>query len=162
MKRDVWIRRFSALGVAVCLLLAVSAATGVVADVLAVKAAEAQLALAATPATAASDKAWVRPTPLLRLPAGNGTALVGETLNPRLTDLGLAVTQLSVASVKPLGDGLRLAEVRVAGTGDSEVGRALAEWVAVNREALRLQTLSITPAQAAGARLEFTLLVVIA
>lgn len=99
--------------------------------------------------------------PLLRRGQATAETAVGEYLNGRLGQMGLAVTSARVTTLRPLGDGLFLAEVEVEARGDAAAAAAAANWVAVNREAVRMSSLSLT-SDAAGGRCRLVLLMVVA
>ncbi|MNN79664.1 hypothetical protein D3C81_1963270 [compost metagenome] len=79
---------------------------------------------------------------MLRVGAGQPKTAVAELLNSQLGGLGLTLTSVEVSSTRPLGASLRLAEVRVEAKGDAAAAQAAAEWVAINREAVRMKSIS--------------------
>lgn len=148
MNARLWINRAAA---AACLLLsglAVASAVAIAGDVGAVNAARS--GAMSQPATDGEAKAPAALRPILRTNAAMPNVAIGEFINVRLGDLGLFVSAVDVASVRPLGGSLRLAEVRVTATGRLVDIAAVANWVAVNREAVRLK--SITVSQGADGR----------
>ncbi|HYC98455.1 hypothetical protein [Brevundimonas sp.] len=141
MNRTVWIHRGAAIASVVLIGVALTSAVAVGRDVHAVTGARKALQPAASPASV--TRAWTPGPPLLRRNGATAEIAIGEYLNGRLGELGLAVTSVEMAELRPLGGGRHLAEVRVLARGDAAASAAAANWVAVNREAVRLKSLSL-------------------
>lgn len=156
----VWINRAVALA---CLLLgglAVASAVAITGDVVAVRAAEGMSA-ARHPADAATN-APSGLKPLLRINAASPETVIGEFINIRLGDLGLLVSDVDVSSMRPIGSGLKLAEVRVTATGSLAEVASASNWVAINREAVRLKSLTVTQGADGRGGCSLVLLMVVA
>jgi hypothetical protein len=134
---------------------------GVIGDALEVRAAQPAGPPAAARPNLGLPSAWRPPTPVLRLDGGDDKAQVGEFFNSQLAILNLRAISIDVTRVRPLGDGLRLAEVTIVAKGTLDATQGLIEWIAVNREALRASAVSIAPAET-EATVTLTLLMVVA
>lgn len=110
-------------------------------DVWRVQAAEAAAVVPKRAAVPTTTK-WTVPLPMLRVGVGQPKTAIAELLNSQLGGLGFTLTSVEVSSARPLGNGLRLAEVRVEARGDAAAAQAVAEWVAINREAIRMKSIS--------------------
>lgn len=141
MKREVWIRRGAAMATLALGALAIASTVHVVVEVWRVRAAEAAAVTPKRDAVAPTTK-WTAPVPMLRVGAGQPKTAIAELLNSQLGGLGLTLTSVEVSSARPLGNGLRLAEVRIEARGDAAAAQAAAEWVAINREAVRMKSIS--------------------
>lgn len=141
MTRDAWIRRSAGLGVLVCAGLILSSAAQAVLDLNAVAAAGSRLRPPPSPASSQATS-WRAPKPVLRSPAGQAKARLNEYLNGQLPSLGLTLTTVDIGEPRPLGEGLALAEVRVSGHADASALMTLTQWVAVNRDSVRLSAVT--------------------
>lgn len=161
MTAAVWKNRLAAGAVIGLIALSLPALIRILGDVGAVREAEARAAEAvqAIPAAPPVPQAL---QPILRRGATAADVAVGEYLNGRLSELGFGTTAVQVVSVRPLGRGLQLAEVRVEGSGDLASVAAVANWVAVNQEAVRLKSLSTSQTPDGAVRSSLVLLMVIA
>jgi hypothetical protein len=141
MIREIWTRRGAAIATLALGALAIVSTAHVGVNVWRVQAAE---SAAARPKRVSTEPAteWTTPTPMLRAGAGQPKTAVAELLNSQLGELGLTLTSVEVSSARPLGAGLRLAEVRVEAKGDAAAAQAAAEWVSINREAVRMKSIS--------------------
>lgn len=142
MSRSVWIHRAAALaavGLAAVILTSVAAIGG---DLVAVDRAKADTA-SAPGLVVQTTPAWRPLKPILRREGAEAKIAIGEYLNSRLGQLGLAIVSVEAPSVRPLGGGLHLAEVRVQARGEAAASAAVTNWVAVNREAVRLKSLTL-------------------
>lgn len=142
MSRSVWIHRAAALaavGLAGVILTSVAAIGG---DLVAVDRAKADTASAPS-LVVQTTPAWRPLKPVLRREGAEAKIAIGEYLNGRLGQLGLTIVSVEAPSVRPLGGGLHLAEVRVQARGEAAASAAVTNWVTVNREAVRLKSLSI-------------------
>ena len=142
MNREVWIRRGAAVATLALGALAIVSSARVGVDVWRVHAA-ATSAAAAKPVAVSPPAKWTTPVPMLRVGGGPPKTAVAELLNSQFGGLGLTLASVEVGSTRPLGDGLRLAEVRVEARGDAAAAQTAAEWVAINREAVRMKSISI-------------------
>lgn len=141
MNQEIWIRRSAAVATLALGALVIVSTVHVGVDVWRVRAAEAATVMPKRAAVTPTTK-WTAPVPILRVGAGQPKTAVAELLNSQLGGLGLTLTSVEVSSVRPLGSGLRLAEVRVEAKGDAAAAQAAAEWVAINREAVRMKSIS--------------------
>lgn len=141
----IWTRRACVAAALVCGGLALSGALGIAQDALDVR--EAQATAPASAFGGRRSPSWIRPEPVLRLDGQDGTARIGAFFNARLGELNLLSTSVEVTRLRPLGDGLQLAEVTVKAKGGSAAVQTLAEWVAVNREAIRATSLTVVPVE---------------
>ncbi|WP_374596958.1 hypothetical protein [Brevundimonas sp.] len=161
MISTVWKNRLAAAAVVGLIGLSLPPLVKAIGAVLAVREAEASATEAAqTVPAAAPIPATLRP--LLKRGAATPEIAIGEYLNLRLSDLGYSATAVQVVSARPLGRGLQLAEVRLEGAGDVAALAAVANWVGVNRDAVRLKSLSTTQGPDGSARSTLVLLMVIA
>jgi hypothetical protein len=121
-------------------------------------------ARAALPPTAAATVVvdWTRPTPLIRQGPAQRQARLVETLTEQLARTGLEVLAINTRNQRPLGDGLYLIEVEVQARGAFTDARTLIAWAGVNREAVRLTSVSADPDPAGGGVFSFALWVVAA
>jgi hypothetical protein len=160
MRSALWGRRIAALAALGLAGLCIASVIAVTGDVLEVRNARASVPDIVRSADAPAASASLRP--MVQVRAGNPETAIGEYLNTRFGDLGLLVNGATVVSLRPLGRGLRLAEVRVSGSGDATAAGSIANWIAVNREAVRLKALTLTKGSDGRGRLELTLLMVFA
>jgi hypothetical protein len=142
MNPDIWINRGAAAAVGVCAVLAVTSVVSLVDDLGAVGVAAAAETVQPRTGAPAVSGPWSSPKPVLRAGANSRTAL-DEYLNGQLGPLGLTITSITPSILRPLGGGLTLAEVRIEARGEAPAAAAVAQWVAVNREAVRLKSLSM-------------------
>lgn len=162
MNRQVWIHRaaaFASLVLAGIVLTSVAAIGG---DLVAIDRAKADTASPAPAAAATSAVPWRPLKPAVRRNGASAKIAVGEYLNGQLGQLGLNIVAIETPSVRPLGGGLHLAEVRVQARGDGAASAAAANWVAVNREAVRLKSLAVAVGPDGTGTCTLVLLVVIA
>lgn len=159
MNRQVWIHRAAALATVVFVGIALTALGAAGADLIAVDRAKAD-----TPAGASAPAAvrWQPLKPAVRRNGASAKVAIGEYLNGRLGELGLNIISVETPTVRPLGDGLHLAEVRVEARGDAATSAAAANWVAVNREAVRLKSLAVGVGPDGSGTCTLVLLMVIA
>ena len=143
MNRQVWIHRATALASVVLAGVALTSAAAIGGDLVAVNRARADPGAPAPAASAPATVAWRPLKPAVRRNGASAEIAVGEYLNGQLGQLGLNIVSVEAPSVRPLGGGLHLAEVRVQARGDAAASAAAANWVAVNREAVRLQSLAV-------------------
>lgn len=141
MNQGIWLRRSAAVATLALGALVISSTAHVGVDAWRVRAAEAA-AVAPKPVAVPVAAKWAKPVPILRVGAGQPKTAVAELLNSQLGGLALTLTSVEVSSARPLGNGLRLAEVRVEARGDAAAAQAAAEWVAINREAVRMKSIS--------------------
>lgn len=153
-----WSHRLAGAGVVILAIVSLISIGSAVGDVLAVEQAKRQLG---TPSPAASPAAWQQPVPLMQIGDGDAKALLGERLATDIRNAGLATTEVELTSLRPLGGGLQLAQVSVTATGEAPALMALANWVAVNRSAVRMVTLDSQVSDGPSVH-KLTLLVVIA
>lgn len=153
-----WPHRLAGAGILVLTIVSLISITSAVGDVLAVEQAKRQLG---TPSPAASPAAWQQPVPLMQIGDGDAKALLGERLATEIRNAGLATTEVELTSLRPLGGGLQLAQVSVTATGEAPALMALANWVAVNRSAVRMLALDSQVSDGPSVH-KLTLLVVIA
>lgn len=162
MNRSVWIRRAAAAAtLALAAVCAVSAAA-IGADLAAVTAAAAGDGSVSTPREPRHEMDVATLRPMLRSGKAEPGPAVGEFLNGRLGELGLHIVSADVASLRPLGGGLKLAEVRIQGRGDLAAAGAVANWVAVNRQAVRLKSMDVNSGADGESLTSIVLLMVIA
>ncbi|MDI6623293.1 MAG: hypothetical protein QME55_01060 [Brevundimonas sp.] len=161
MNRKVWLHR--AAGVAALGLTGVAlvSAVAIGGDLQAVASARDSAAAVAL-SSAKGSGPWTAGQPLLRRNGANAQIAVGEYLNGRLGELGLAVLSAEAATLRPLGGGLHLAEVRVQARGDAAATAAVANWIAVNREAVRLKSMTLGLGSDGEGTVSLVLLMVIA
>ncbi len=145
IRRRVWLNRGAALAALALGAIALTSAFAVGRDVRAVAAADAKGSTGEVgPKTGSADTApWTPGAPLLRRGGATAEIAIGEHLNGRLAELGLTVLNVEAADPRPLGGGLHLAEVRVHARGDAAASAAVANWTSVNREAVRLESLTL-------------------
>lgn len=142
MNRDLWVRRGAAVAVAACAVLAVTSIVGIADDLGAVRDAGASETAEPKTGTTTAPGRWAAPKPVLRVGA-NSRAALDEYLNGQLGPLGLTITSITPSIIRPLGGGLNLAEVRIEARAEAPAAAAVAQWVAVNREAVRMKSLSM-------------------
>ena len=153
-----WPHRLAGAGVVVLAIISLVSIISAAGKLLEVQQAKGQLG---TPSPAATTAAWRQPIPLMQIGDGDAKALLGERLATEIRNAGLATTEVELASLRPLGGGLRLAEVKVTATGEAPALMALANWVAVNRAAVRMVALDSQVSDGPSQH-RFTWLVVIA
>jgi len=161
MMPKLWINRAAGLACVVLAGVALTSAIAVAGDLLAVHDAG-RTADAATAGPEPTLRAPARMKPLLRRGAAAPQVAVNEYLNGKLGTLGLNVVSADVISLRPLGNGLQLAEIRVEANGDAVAAAAAANWAGVNREAVRMTALSVSAGPDGTARCSLVLLAVIA
>lgn len=162
MMPKLWINRAAALACVALAGVALASVIAVAGDVLAVHDASRAVAEAAPPTPSTTPRPPTGLKPLLRRGAAAPEVAVNEYLNGALGELGLNVVSAETVSLRPLGNGLRLAEIRVEATGDVVAAAGAANWVGVNREAVRMTSLSISAGADGAARCSLVLLAVIA
>tara|TARA_R110002051_G_scaffold68543_1_gene123653 strand:+ start:577 stop:1059 length:483 start_codon:yes stop_codon:yes gene_type:complete len=160
MNTNLWIRRGAALAIVLMGGLTLASIIAVGFDVSAVQAARSAVPDGVRPSDETSE--WQPGLPALRIDAAQPEIAIGEYLNVHLGGLGLILGSVEVASLRPLAGGTRLAEIRVQARGDSAVATALANWVAVNREVVRLKSFSIALGPDGDGTCTFLLLMVVA
>lgn len=139
MNRTLWINRAAAVAAVVLAGIALTSSLAIGRAVLAVGEARDGPVPALKPGRPLS----VTARPALRRNGASAQIAVGEYLNGQLGELGLNVISVETPTVRPLGGGLYLAEVHVQARGDAAASAAAANWVAVNREAIRLKSLTV-------------------
>lgn len=146
MNRQLWLNRGLATLILGCIFLSLAGLVSIFDNLSAVDQAREPLVSADLP-RATSSNATVVAKPALRAGVGEPSVAIGEYLNGQLGSLGLSITTITVPSVRPLGGGVRLAEVRVQTKAQADQIAALAQWAAVNHEAIRLKSvvLGMTP-----------------
>lgn len=143
MNRQVWIHRAAALASVILAGIALTSVAAIGGDLVAIDRAKADTATPAPATSAPSAVAWRPLKPAVRRNGASAKIAVGEYLNGQLGQSGLNLVSVETPTVRPLGGGLHLAEVRVEARGDAAASAAAANWVAVNREAIRLKSLVI-------------------
>lgn len=163
-RRTLLLNRGAALAALALGAVALTSTLAVGRDVRAVAAAGARppAVADATKAQAAEAAPWTPGAPLLRRGGATAEIAIGEHLNGRLAELGLTVLNVDAADPRPLGGGLHLAEVRVHARGDAAASAAVANWISVNREAVRLKSLTLGLGPDQEGTIAFVLLMVIA
>lgn len=162
MNRQVWIHRAAALASVVLAGIALTSVAAIGGDMVAIDRAKADTATPAPAASPASIVPWRPLKPAVRRNGATPKIAVGEYLNGQLGQLGLNIISVETPSVRPLGGGLHLAEVRVQARGDGAASAAAANWVAVNREAIRLKSLAVGVGPDGSGTCTLVLLMVIA
>ncbi len=162
MNRSVWIHRAAALAAIGLGAVALTSAVAIGGDLVAVDRAGADTPASGSAPAGRPAGDWRPLKPVLRRNGAEAKIAVGEYLNGRLSQLGLAIVSVETPSVRPLGGGLHLAEVRVQARGEAAASAAAANWVAVNREAIRLKSLSLGMAPDGTGTCTLVLLMVIA
>lgn len=157
-----WINRASALACVMLAGVALTSAIAVLADLRAVHDASRAAAEAEPPPPATTPRPPAGLKPLIRHGAAAPQVALNEYLNGKLGGLGLNVVSAETVSLRALGNGLQLAEIRVEANGDAVAAAAVANWVAVNREAVRMTSLAMTVAPDGAPRCSLVLLTVIA
>lgn len=144
-RRTLWLNRGAALAALALGVVALTSTFAVGRDVQAVATAIADVPAATEAGTAKTAEAttWTPGRPLLRRNGATAEIAIGEHLNGRLAELGLTVLSVEAAELRPLGGGLHLAQVRVQARGDAAASAAVANWISVNREAVRLKSLTL-------------------
>ena len=143
MNRQVWIHRAAALASVVLAGIALTSVAAIGGDLVAIDRAKADTAIPAPAASVTSTARWRPLKPAVRRNGASTKIAVGEYLNGQLGQLGLNIVSVETPSARPLGGGLHLAEVRVQARGDAAASAAAANWVAVNRDAIRLKSLAV-------------------
>ncbi len=143
MNRRVWIHRATALASVVLAGIALTSVVAIGGDLVAVDRAKADTATPASTASTPPAVHWRPLKPAVRRNGATAKIAVGEYLNGGLGELGLNIVSVETPTVRALGGGLHLAEVRVQARGDAAASAAAANWVAVNREAIRLKSLAV-------------------
>lgn len=123
--------------------------------------AKARVALPPTPA-ATVVSGWTRPTPLIHGGPAHRQARLVEALTEQMTQTRLEILAINTRNQRSLGDGLYLIEVEVQARGTFTDARTLIAWAGVNREAVRLTSVSADPDPAGGGVFSFALWVVAA
>ncbi|QDH72312.1 hypothetical protein [Brevundimonas sp. M20] len=156
----VWFRRAAAVAAVGLGLVTLASLIAVVGDVMAVRAARAGAPVSASPPAQSPRPPSLHP--LVRAPGTDPETAIAEYLNVRLGELGLLVNGADTVSVRPLGGGLKLAEMRITGSGDALAVGSVANWVAVNREAVRLESLVLARGAEGRGQVTLVLLMVVA
>ncbi|HYC74686.1 hypothetical protein [Brevundimonas sp.] len=159
-RRTLWLNRGAALAAVGLTLVALTSALAAGRDLRAVTTAGDRPGGA--PITADKAAPWTPGRPLLRRNGATAEIAIGEHLNGRLAELGLTVLAVDASNLRPLGGGLHLAEVRVQALGDAAASAAVANWIAVNREAVRLKSLTLGLGPTREGTVALVLLMVIA
>lgn len=162
MNRKVWFHRVAALAAVLLAGIALTSVAAAGGDLVAVNRAEIDTPTPAASATAPPAVGWRPLKPALRRNGAATKVAVGEYLNGRLGELGLNIVSVETPTVRPLGGGLHLAEVVLQARGDAAASAAAANWVAVNREAVRLKALTVGVGPDGSGTCSLTLLMVIA
>lgn len=162
MNRRVWIHRAAACASIVLVGIALTAVVAIGADLVAVNQARADTSARAVRASASEATSWRPLKPAVRRNGATAKVAVGEYLNGRLGELGLNIISVETPTVRPLGDGLLLAEVQVQARGDAAASAGAANWVAINREAVRLKSLTVGVGPDGSGTCTLVLLMVIA
>tara|TARA_R110002051_G_scaffold41530_7_gene86134 strand:- start:19744 stop:20229 length:486 start_codon:yes stop_codon:yes gene_type:complete len=156
-----WLSRALALTAVVCAGLTLSSAVAIISAVVDVGRAKKDPVPTAV-STAITPQPWTSPLPVLRLADRDPKAQIGEYLNGQLGGLGLTLQSVEVTSMRPLGGGLQLALVKIEGRWSIDDGQAAANWVAVNRDAIRLTSMTIAAEPDGQERSSLNLLIVVA
>jgi len=156
-----WLPRALALTALICAGLTLSSTVAIIRTLISVNQAGAEPAPAVAP-TASAPQPWTSPLPVLRLEGHDPKIQIGEYLNGQLGALGLTLQSVEVTSMRPLGGGLHLALVQVEGRWSIDDGQAAANWVAVNRDAIRLTEMAIAVGPDGQERSTLKLLMVVA
>lgn len=143
MNRTTWISRGAAAAAVVLAVIALSSMVAIGREVITVDRAKTEGLTAAASAPVRPAPQWKAVRPALRRNGTTAEIAIGEYLNGRLGELGLNVVSVTAPDIRPLGGGLQLAEVHVQARGDAAASAATANWVAVNREAVRLKSLTL-------------------
>lgn len=143
MNRRVWIHRAAAAASILLVGLTLTSVVAIGGDLLAVDRAKADTGAPAPTGSARPAVPWRPLKPAVRRNGASAKIAVGEYLNGQLGQLGLNIVSVETPTVRPLGGGLHLVEVRVQARGDAAASAAAANWVAVNREAIRLKSLAV-------------------
>ena len=162
MNRKVWVHRAAALAAVLLAGVALTSVATARADLAAVDRAKADTPVPVASATVPPAVRWRPLKPALRRNGASAKIAVGEYLNGQLGQLGLNIVSVETPTVRPLGGGLHLAEVRVQARGDAAASAAAANWVAVNREAIRLKSLTVGVGPDGSGTCTLVLLMVIA
>lgn len=162
MNRRVWILRATALASVLLAGIALTSMAAIGGDLVAVDRARADTSATEPTRAAPPAPGWRPLQPALRRNGGSAKIAVGEYLNGRLGEMGLHIVSVETPTVRPLGDGLLLAEVHVQARGDAAASAAVANWVAVNREAVRLKSLAVWVGPDGSGACTLVLLMVIA
>lgn len=162
MNRTVWLHRGSALAVLIGVSLTVSGTAGIARSLMEVRDAEAATPVAPPTAASTTSALWKPPPVALRVQSGDAKASIGEFFNGKLGDLGLLTTSVETTSLRPLGEGLKLVEVTIRAKGRLEAAIDVSNWIAVNREAVRLQSITVSSTDQGEAQLTLVVLTVIA
>ena len=162
MMRTVWMRRATAGAAVGLIVMSTASAIAIGLDLRAVSEAQAQAQAPVAIAHESPPPTLVGLKPLLRSNAPSPDVAIGEFLNGALGQTGLVLASARTVSVRPLGGGLRLAEVRVEGHGDLSTAGAISSWVAVNRVAVRLKSMTATSGPQGEASISMVMLMVIA
>ncbi|MEJ6790938.1 hypothetical protein BrevBR_15450 [Brevundimonas sp. BR2-1] len=141
MNRTLWINRGAAVGAVVLAGVALTSSLAIGRALSAVGEARGDAPTSALKPATHPLPATARPA--LRRNGASARIAIGEHLNGQLGELGLNIVSVETPTVRPLGGGLHLAEVRVQARGDAAASAAAANWVAVNRETVRLKSLTI-------------------
>lgn len=131
------IRRLLALGAVVFCCFALLGLWRIASSVGEVMQAQREAAAALVAIEAEVPPDWSSPAPLLRLES-NAAQPVEAWLNSELGRFDLLISDVEIASVRPLGEGLRLAEVRFSAAGSVDGMLTMLQWSSVNRDGLRL------------------------
>lgn len=162
MMPKLWINRVAGLACVVLAGVALTSAIAVVGDLLVVHNAAQAATAGAPPVSRSIPGVPAGIKPLLRRGGATAQVAVNEYLNGAFGTLGLNVVSAETVSLRPLSNGLQLVEVRVEANGDATAAAAAANWVGVNREAVRMTALSMNAVPDGAPRCSLVLLVVIA
>lgn len=157
MNAKLWINRGAAVASLALTGLAVASAIAITSDVSTVQAAKTAAPQQARQRAPINDVTTLKP--ILKSDGAPEAIALGEFLNLRFSDLGLFVSAVDTVSLRTLGKGLKLAEMRVTATGTPTDLISVSNWVAVNREAVRMK--SFTMASGADGRGSFTFILLL-
>lgn len=141
-------------------MVSVSALAGIVGDQQALG--QARTALPPAQAPTGRPAGWTMPAPLVRSTPAQRASELNEALTGQFARMELELVGIHERSRRVLGDGLQLVEVEVQARGEVSDAYRLIAWAAVNREAMRLVSVSANPDPAGGGVWSYVLLVVTA
>lgn len=164
MMPAITLNRICAASIVICLTAMIVAISVMLSNLMGVAALSQAFPPLSSPPSAPRNS-WTIPEPAIDIRGGDPRSRIGELLNVALVDLGLSIRRVDVGTIRPLGDGLRLAEVRIVASGEAGALGPLVDWIAVNRDTIRLQTISATrpadPSIDANGEVRLSLLMVI-
>lgn len=144
MNRQVWIHRAAAVGAVVLGVITIASTVSIAGDWNAVAHARSAPGESVVRRTSrAAAPAWRPAGPALRVARGDPKIAIGEYLNGQLGEVGLNIVSVDVPSVRGLGSGLKLAEVRIEARGDAKAVAGAVNWVATNHDIVRLRSVSM-------------------